>query len=73
MSQSKTASLVEAWGNVAVGYGINFVANLVILPWFGFKPSLLQNLLIGLLYTTMSVVRSYCIRRYFNGLTWGNK
>lgn len=73
MSQSRAASFVEAWGNVAVGYGINFAANLVILPLFGFTPTWRQNLVIGLLYTAVSVVRSYCIRRYFNGLKWGNR
>lgn len=73
MSQTKLGSLTEAWGNVFIGYWINFAANLVILPLFGFSPSIRDNLLIGLLYTAVSVVRSYLIRRWFNGLRWGNR
>lgn len=71
--QTRLASFVESWGNVAVGLGINLLANWAILPWFGFTPTLRQNLTIGALYTVVSVVRSYCIRRYFNGLRWGNR
>lgn len=66
--QSRLGSFVEAWGNVAVGFGINYTANLIILPAFGFKSLTWKtNLAIGLLYTVISVVRSYVIRRYFNG------
>jgi uncharacterized membrane protein YagU involved in acid resistance len=66
--QTKLQSLIEAWANVAVGFGINFAANLVILPLFGYTPSLRDNFVIGLLYTAVSLVRSYAIRRWFNGL-----
>jgi len=51
---------------VAIGFGINFVANLVILPLFGFDITLTDNLYIGLLYTVVSVARSYVVRRFFD-------
>jgi hypothetical protein len=60
-------SFVEAWVNVFIGFWINFFANLVILPLFGFHISLTNNLLMGVLYTGISVARSYAIRRWFNG------
>ena len=66
MSQSRLGSFIEAWINVAVGFGINFLANLLILPLIGFNISVSQNLFIGVLYTIISVVRSYTIRRWFN-------
>lgn len=67
MSQTRKGSLAEALINVAIGFGINFAANLVVLPWFGFQSLTLQNnFLIGLIYTAISVVRSYAIRRWFN-------
>lgn len=66
MSQSKTGSFIEAWINVAIGFGINFVANLLILPLFGFHITLSDNFVMGLLYTIISVIRSYTIRRWFN-------
>ena len=66
--QTRTQSLIEAWANVVVGFGINFSANLVILPLFGYTPSLRDNFVIGLLYTVVSLARSYVLRRWFNGL-----
>lgn len=67
MSQTRKGSLAEALINVAIGFGINFAANLVVLPLFGFASLTLQNnFLIGLIYTAISVVRSYAIRRWFN-------
>lgn len=66
MSQSRLGSFIEALINVAIGFGINFVANFAILPLIGFHISASQNLFIGLLYTLISVARSYCVRRWFN-------
>ncbi|WP_206173688.1 hypothetical protein [Variovorax sp. RKNM96] len=63
--QTRMESFVEAWINVAIGFGINFVANLVILPAFGFTSlTLAANFAIGLVYTVISVARSYIIRRW---------
>lgn len=64
--QSRKMSFIESWVNVFIGYWINFFANLLILPLFGFRPTIRENLVIGLLYTVVSVVRSYAIRRWFN-------
>lgn len=67
MAQSKKRSWQEAWFNIFVGFSINYVANILILPLFGFKnltPS--KNFVIGILYTGISLVRQYVIRRWFN-------
>lgn len=66
MRQTKLGSFYESLINVAIGFGINFVANLVILPLFGFDITLTDNLYIGLLYTIVSVARSYVVRRWFD-------
>ncbi len=66
MNQSKLGSFIEAWFNVLIGFGINFTANMVILPLFGFNITLTDNLLIGMVFTIISVIRSYAIRRWFN-------
>lgn len=66
MTQTRLGSFIEAWINVLVGYWINFFANLLILPLFGFNVTLSQNLAIGAIFTAISVARSYLIRRYFN-------
>jgi hypothetical protein len=70
VKQTRIDSFMESLTNVLVGFLINFVANIVILPAvFGVPASLAQLGLIGLLYTIISVVRSYTLRRMFNGRT----
>jgi hypothetical protein len=66
MSQSRAWSLVESWANVAVGFGVNWIANLLVLPWFGFAISGRQAALMGCVFTVISVTRSYALRRAFN-------
>jgi 5-bromo-4-chloroindolyl phosphate hydrolysis protein len=66
MNQTRLGSLIEALFNVAIGFAINMVANVIILPLVGFHMTLAQNLFIGVLYTVVSVARSYCVRRWFN-------
>lgn len=66
MRQTKLGSFYESCINVAIGFGINFVANLVILPLFGFNITLSDNFLIGIFYTVISVARSYVVRRWFD-------
>jgi hypothetical protein len=68
MSQSKTGSLVEALGNVAIGFGINYLGNIFILPMFGYNVTLGDAFWIGVVFTFISIARSYIIRRWFNGL-----
>lgn len=63
--QTKIESFVEAWINVFIGFWINFFANMLILPLFGFTSLTLgTNFLIGMVYTVISVARSYVIRRW---------
>lgn len=66
MRQTKRGSFYEALINVAIGFGINYGDNLVILPLFGFHVSLVDNFYIGLFYTVVSVARSYVVRRWFD-------
>jgi hypothetical protein len=67
--QTRLGSFVEAWGNILIGFGINFAMNLIVLPMFGFASlTISKNIAIGLLYTVVSLARSYILRRYFNGL-----
>jgi len=72
VAQTKLSSFVEAWANIAVGFGVNFTANMIVLPWFGFDITASKAFGIGLVFTAISLARSYILRRYFNGLKWGN-
>jgi len=66
MTQTRLGSLIEAIINVIIGFGINFTANMMIFPLFGFHITPGANLALGLIYTVISVVRSYAVRRWFN-------
>lgn len=67
MAQSKKRSVKEAWVNIAIGYSINYGANIVLLPilWNPERP-LLSAHAIGVAFTGISFVRQYIIRRWFN-------
>lgn len=64
--QSRLMSFIEAWANVFVGYWVSVAANYVVLPWFGFQVSAGQAISIGVIFTAISLVRSYLLRRWFN-------
>ena len=65
-AQSRTHSLIEALVNVAVGYCIAVVAQIIVFPMFGVHISLRQNIEIGIIMTVISIARSYTLRRVFN-------
>lgn len=64
--QTRRGSLLESLVNILAGYSINFVANLLIFPLFGWHISARENLTLGVIYTGISLVRSYGLRRLFN-------
>lgn len=64
--QTRRGAIVEAWVNIAIGFSINFAANFAIFPLIGVHVSGAQNFWLGCIYTAVSVVRSFVIRRWFN-------
>lgn len=66
MTQSKLGSFIEAWVNVLIGFGINFVANITVLPAMGYAVTMGAAFQIGLIFTVISVARGYVVRRWFN-------
>lgn len=66
MSQSRAQSMIESAANVVIGYMVALGSQLVIFPMFGVHLPLQDNLLIGLWFTAISLVRSYFVRRWFN-------
>jgi len=68
MKQSRAMSLVEAVANVAVGYGIAVMTQILIFPIFGLHTTLAQNLKMGAVFTVVSIARSYVLRRLFERL-----
>ena len=61
-------SLVESLANVVVGYGIAIATQMLVFPLFSLRTSLSDNLMIGAIFTVVSVIRSYTLRRAFEWL-----
>ena len=66
MTQSRTHSFMEACTNIAVGYAINIVLNYLIFRCMSIPVTLHQNLTMGLIFTGVSLTRTYVIRRAWN-------
>ena len=64
--QSKKQSLIESLTSTTIGIIIGIVLNLTILPIFGYPVSLSDSLWISVIFTVISIIRSYIIRRWFN-------
>jgi uncharacterized membrane protein len=65
MKQSRFMSLVESIANIAVGYMLALATQLVVFPLFGITATLPEYLAIGAAFTSISVLRSYMLRRLF--------
>ena len=68
MKQSRLMSLIESLANVLVGYGVAVITQMAVFPLFGLAVTVTENLLIGLIFTAVSIVRSYALRRGFEAL-----
>lgn len=66
--QSRLQSFFESFANVVLGYGVALGTQLLIFPWFGVEIPLASNLVIGVVFTAVSLARSYVLRRFFNWL-----
>jgi len=64
--QTKRDSMLEATVNILIGYGVAIMAQKVIFPLFNMHVSTADNFKIGALFTMVSLVRSYILRRAFN-------
>ena len=73
MKQSRAMSLVESLANVIVGYGVAVVTQILIFPVLGLHTTLAQNLKMGAVFTVVSIVRSYLLRRLFEGIRVANR
>ena len=65
MRPSRLMSLVEVVAHVVVGYALAVGAQLLVFPLFGLQATLGQSLGIGAIFTLVSLVRGYQLRRVF--------
>jgi hypothetical protein len=65
MRQSRIMSAIEALTNVAVGYGLAVLTQLAVFPLFGLPARVSDALAMGVIFTVVSLVRAYALRRVF--------
>ena len=68
MKQSRLMSLAEAIANVIVGYVVAVLTQILIFPVFGLHTTLAQNLKMGVIFTVVSIARSFALRRVFEAI-----
>ena len=68
MSQTKRQSFFESCINVSIGLWVSLAAQMAVFPLFGIRIELASNIIIGAIFTAISIARSYCVRRLFNWL-----
>lgn len=65
-AQSRRMSAVEAVVNVAVGYCVALAVQILVFPLFAIEASASDHIAIAAIFTVVSVLRSYALRRVFN-------
>jgi hypothetical protein len=65
MAQSRTMSVVETVIQNVVGFIIAMAVQALVLPFWGFHPTLAENFWITFIFMAISVIRSYIFRRLF--------
>ena len=74
MTQSKKGSVMESLTNIAIGITVGFVSNIIVLPAFGYDVTLQDATAISLVFTVISFVRSFIVRRIYNKYNfWGKE
>ena len=66
IGQTPRGAIIEAWTNIAIGFTVNFLANFLLLPMVGASFTAGENFALGWIYTAISIVRGYFVRRTFN-------
>jgi hypothetical protein len=61
-------SVTEATTNVCVGFAFALVTQFTIFPMLGLAVSVANNLIIGAIFTVVSLLRSFTLRRLFEAL-----
>lgn len=65
MKQTRRSSAIETIASTTIGFLVAGVANWLVLPLWGLHPKLGESFAIGLVFTAISLIRGYLVRRIF--------
>jgi hypothetical protein len=63
--QTRSGSLIEAATNVVAGFLIAIAARQLVFPLFGIATTLVEDAGIAVVFTRLSLLRAYAVRRLF--------
>tara|TARA_R110002073_G_scaffold11117_23_gene51449 strand:+ start:1380 stop:1592 length:213 start_codon:yes stop_codon:yes gene_type:complete len=63
--QSRRRSLIEAIANVVVGYALAVATQIAVFSWFALDADIRTNMALGGVFTALSLIRGYALRRLF--------
>ena len=66
VGQSKIESLIESIINTSLGFLVALITQILIYPLFDIDVTMGDQALLALIFTAVSLVRGYIVRRYFN-------
>lgn len=64
--QTRLHSFLEATANILIGSLISLLVQRLVFPLYGIQITLSQDIQIVAIFTVVSIVRSYVLRRVFN-------
>ena len=69
MSQSRLGSLAETTLSMIIGFWLSVGVQMIVFPLYGYELKLHDNMAIVAIFTTISMIRQYVLRRIFNWLS----
>jgi len=64
--QPRLQSFIEAITSTLIGLVVAMVTQLIVFPLYGLEINLQSNIEIAGIFTAVSIVRGYLVRRWFN-------
>jgi hypothetical protein len=65
MSQSRKMSFVEVCLSTVIGFVVSMITTAAVFPLFDLHATIGDNIGITTIFTFVSIVRGYCVRRLF--------
>jgi len=68
MKQTKRKSFIESIVQTIIGLGTSILIQIILYPMMGIPVTFSQNLIITIVFFTVSIIRGYFVRRIFEKL-----
>jgi len=68
MKQTKKKSFIESVIQTIIGLGTSILIQVILYPLMGIPVTFSQNIVITLVFFTVSIIRGYFVRRIFDSM-----